>query len=247
MNMKVFFERVRAAFGSLNQPQVDGFNAILSGWTMQGGEDLRWLAYMLATAWHETGEAMQPIHERGGTDYFTRMYDPPPAGTRPSVAKYLGNTRPGDGARYHGRGYVQLTGRGNYRKMGKKLNIDLEGNPDLALDADVAEEIMFAGMRDGDFTGHKLSQYFNASKDDPVNARRIINGTDDAGLIKGYHDSFLAAIKAADVAAPSPPPDPPAVAFDPAIHIERSALADELRRMADAVEGYSPQHEPAST
>jgi putative chitinase len=241
MNMKIFFERVRSSFGALSQKQVDGFNAILSGWTMQGGEDLRWLAYMLATAWHETGEAMQPINELGGTNYFTRMYDPPPAGTRPSVAEDLGNTRPGDGARYHGRGYVQLTGRGDYRKMGKKLNIDLEGNPDLALDADVAEEIMFAGMRDGDFTGKKLPDYFSASKDDPVNARRIINGTDKADLIAGYHRNFLVAIKSAEAARPDPiKPEPPAVAFDPAVHVERSALADELRKMADALEGKGP-------
>jgi predicted chitinase len=241
MNMKIFFDRVRSSFGALSQKQVDGFNAILSGWTMRGEGDPRWLAYMLATSWHETAKTMQPIKEHGSDAYFIRMYDPPPAGERPSVAKQLGNIYPGDGARYPGMGLVQLTGRSNYRKMGEKLNIDLEENPELALAPDVSAEIMFTGMGDGDFTGKKLPDYFSASKDDPVNARRIINGTDKADLIAGYHRKFLAAIKAAEAAKPDPiRPDPPAVAFDPAVHVERSALADELRKMADAVEGKGP-------
>lgn len=53
----------------------------------------------------------------------------------------LGNTQPGDGPRYKGRGYIQLTGRANYQFFGKKLGIDLEGNPDLALRADVAARV----------------------------------------------------------------------------------------------------------
>jgi hypothetical protein len=47
----------------------------------------------------------------------------------------------------------------------------------------------------GDFTGVSLENYFNAAKDDPVNARRVINGLDKANLIAGYHDKFLTAIR----------------------------------------------------
>jgi hypothetical protein len=53
----------------------------------------------------------------------------------------LGNTQPGDGRQYKGRGYIQLTGRSNYRTYGSALGIDLEGNPDLALDPTVAAAV----------------------------------------------------------------------------------------------------------
>lgn len=46
----------------------------------------------------------------------------------------LGNVKPGDGKRYKGRGIFQLTGRANYRVMGQKLGVDLEGKPELASD-----------------------------------------------------------------------------------------------------------------
>ena len=59
---------------------------------------------------------------------------------------------------------------------------------------------MFEGMTKGDsmigdFTGKCLEMYFNNKVDDPINARRIINGTDKARLIAGYHNKFLTALK----------------------------------------------------
>ena len=62
-------------------------------------------AYVLATTNLETGYTMRPINEFGGNAYFKKMYDI--KGDRPSKARELGNLSPGDGIKYHGRGYVQ--------------------------------------------------------------------------------------------------------------------------------------------
>lgn len=56
----------------------------------------------------------------------------------------LGNNQPGDGVRYKGRGYIQLTGRANYRYYGNLLGVDLENNPDLAKDPNIAADIAIA-------------------------------------------------------------------------------------------------------
>lgn len=179
-----FFNTVRARFGALKTKQVEGFNTILNKWTESGLTDIRWLAYMLATAWHETAATMQPIKEYGlGKG---RLYGKPDERT---------------GKTYYGRGYVQLTWYDNYLKMSKILFGDnrLVIDPDLALDPKVAASIMFEGMTTGksyagDFTRKHLGNYFNKTVNDPFNARRIINGTDRAKLIAGYYDTFLAGL-----------------------------------------------------
>jgi predicted chitinase len=77
--------------------------------------------------------SFEPINEYGSDAYFTRMYE---------GRADLGNTQPGDGARYHGRGFIQLTGRANYHYYGEQLSLPLEDDPDQALDADVAARIL---------------------------------------------------------------------------------------------------------
>lgn len=204
ISRKAFFDKVRASpfDGSMTISQVQGMGAILSEWERRGLTDLRWLAYMLATTFHETAHTMQPIHEIGKRDYFNK-YEP---GTK--IGATLGNTKMGDGYLYRGRGFVQLTGRANYDKMRGILGVDLIGNPDLALDPKNAAAIMFEGMSRGTFTGKRLTDYFNASATDYVNARKIINGTDRAELIAGYARSFYTALNAAQAVAAQPaPPD----------------------------------------
>lgn len=207
MDETKFFSTIKTSLfgGKFTQDQVNGLNAILHSFDYT--YDLRFLAYMLATTFHETNQTMEPIHEYGGTAYFTKMYDI--RGSNPALAARLGNIKPGDGARYAGRGYVQLTGRANYDRAGRAIGVDLVGNPDLAMDRDIASRIMNIGMIEGWFTSKKLSDYFNDKVSDPFNARSIING-DKNVVVKGsnisngrkianYYDKFLLALKAATV------------------------------------------------
>lgn len=202
IDRKRFFDGVRSGPfpGKLTSGQVAGMNAILDEWERRGLTDLRWLAYMLATTKWETVHTMQPIKEMGGPAYLKKMYDI--HGARPSLARANGNIHPGDGVRYCGRGYVQLTWRNNYRRMGELLKTPLEQNPDLAMRHDVAAGILFEGMLRagsgrGDFTGKSLEDYFNDRTTDWINARRIINGTDKAAEIAGIAKQFYADLIAA--------------------------------------------------
>jgi hypothetical protein len=177
-----FFAKLRAEFGSLSQQMVDGCKtliAALSDWPVS------WIAYALATAKHETADTMQPIKERGGEAYFKRMYDI--MGERPAKARELGNVKPGDGARYAGRGYVQLTGRANYAQYG------LADNPDDAMKPEIAARVLKDGMEKGRFTGKSLKDYLPG---DYIGARRIVNGTDRAQMIADYAVKFEKALKA---------------------------------------------------
>lgn len=197
-NPSIFYDRLRAGLlgPTLSDTEVDGVRKILAACE---GFPLSHTAYCLATAYHETAHSMQPVEERGGDAYFFRMYDKD--GARPALAiKQLGNTQPGDGVRFRGRGYPQLTGRANYARADRELGMNgsLLAVPSQALKADVAAKIMRLGMSEGWFTGKKLSDYLPmnlpAEHKAFVNARRIINGTDKAELIAGYADEFQRAL-----------------------------------------------------
>lgn len=150
--------------------------------------NIAWAAYMLATVKLECGNTWRAIEEYGkgdGHDYgkAVSIADPSDA----SGKKKLSNT-------YYGRGFVQLTWENNYKKMDEALGLSgtnsLHVYPANALDSAVAYKIMSYGMRNGSFTGKKLSDYITSNGTDYKNARRIINGQDKAILIKNYAEDF---------------------------------------------------------
>jgi predicted chitinase len=95
------------------------------------------LAQFMAQTRHESADFSR-MKELGGDKYFQNRYDPK---TAPKTAKILGNKHAGDGVKYHGRGFIQITGRDNYRMAGEALGLPLEQNPDLASKPEVAAKI----------------------------------------------------------------------------------------------------------
>ena len=180
IDRKAFFSSVRKSLfsGSLTQDQVDGMEAILDEWDIRHLSRLDWLAYMLATTYHETARTMQPIREYG----------------RGKGRKY-GRKDPRTGHAYYGRGFVQLTWADNYKRAGKEIGVDFYNNPDLVMELKHATKILFDGMISGWFTSKKLNHYITQTKTDFVQARRIINGMDKARTIAGYAKKFRAALK----------------------------------------------------
>lgn len=131
------------------------------------------LAYVLATAYHETAHTMKPVREYGGEAYLkSKKYYP-----------------------YVGMGYVQLTWDYNYKKAGQFLGVDFISNPKLLLEPKYAVPILIQGMQEGWFTGKKLSDYITLQKSDLVGARRIINGMDKAEQIAKYAREYDADLK----------------------------------------------------
>lgn len=170
-----FFAAVRKITGTLDQVQVDTINGLLAA---AAHWPIGWLAYGLATAWHEA--RLRPIPEYGkGTGK--------PYG---KAGKY--------GQAQYGRGLVQLTWDANYEWADKALGLggSLLKNFDRALEPEIATAILVKGMETGAFTGKKLADYI-ATRGSPAqfaNARRIINGTERAALIGAHAEGFQDAL-----------------------------------------------------
>lgn len=189
---KAFFDAVRKITGALDTVQVNTINDLLVS-------AARWsapfLAYGLATAWHEA--RLEPVEEIGKGK--GRSYGVAGARMKPvSPTPMYGGQIP------FGRGLVQLTWCDNY-EWADKLAADhglikrgeLLADFSLALRPDIAALILVVGMETGAFTGKKLADYITTgAHSEFVNARRIINGTDRADMIATYADKFIGAIHA---------------------------------------------------
>jgi hypothetical protein len=160
-----------AAIGAIqtNWPLI--FDALKA----EGQGSVKSLIGAIGTVAIETASKWLPCRELyndppGEFAYFEGMYG---VGNHPQ-AEAMGHTQHGDGARYFGRGFIQLTWRSNYKKMGQRLGIDLEGNPDLALDARTAAQIFAIYWSDRDIQAQ-------ADREDWAAVRRSVQGG-SAGL-----------------------------------------------------------------
>lgn len=150
------------------------------------------LAYILATAYHETAHTVTPIKETVMSHHndkkpsdqtvISRLDNAFKNGKMGSVkAPYWR-----DG--WFGRGYVQITHKANYDKMGVTKQ--------TALQRDEATRVLLDGMLEGKFTGHRLDKYVTLSKSDFVGARKVVNGTDRAKDIADLARQYDAALLA---------------------------------------------------
>lgn len=170
-----FFDVVKQTTGKLNQEQVDSVNLILGNC---GDYPIGWVAYILATAWHEARFIPQEEWGKGRG----KKYGKP---DKYSKAPY-------------GRGFVQLTWDFNYEWADKALGLDgaLLRDLDLALAPHLAARILVKGMVEGAFTSKGLADYLGVqgTKEQFRQARRIVNGRDKDVLIAGYAVAFQAAL-----------------------------------------------------
>lgn len=200
MSRQAFFDSIRRDFypNGLNQKQVDNINLIVS--EFEPYNNLHWIAYGLATAYHETGGTLEPIEEYGK-----------------GKGRAYGKTER-TGKVYFGRGFIQLTWLDNYHTFTNRLGIDLVNQPDLALQPNISTQIMVLGMVKGLFTGVSLADFTHADGTlDYIRARTIVNGKDKAALIASYAEKFYDALTAPEPATyTTTPPTPETLTPTPA-------------------------------
>jgi hypothetical protein len=211
VNLKTFFDAIRPMFGprGFDVAQMDRMEAILEG-LEERKVPVRHAAYILATAFHESDRFRAMVEYADGKAYEFR--------------KSLGNTVAGDGPKFKGRGFVQVTGRRNYRDWSRRLGVDLIKEPQLAASLQYATRMLIDGMIEGTFTGRKLDNYTSFR-----DMRRVVNGTDRADMIAGYAVDFEDALRRANYglpeAKPAKPAPPPTADPKPAPAARKSGLA----------------------
>jgi len=192
MQSKNFYNTVAAMFmGSADASQSEGIEAIIAGCTQYYVTDKRMIAYILATTHWESDRSMQPIAERGkgkGYRYGSKIKQDHSVYLLPDEI-------------YYGRGFCQTTWFENYQmlsnqKYAKSKGWDFLNNPDLLLTMEPAVWAMIHCMWLGLYTGVGLRNYFNSTITDYVNARKIINGLDQAQTIAKFAETYFAALSA---------------------------------------------------
>lgn len=132
--------------------------------------------YSIDTPVRQAAFLAQVGHESGGLRWLTEIWGPTPAQVRYEGRTDLGNTHPGDGYLYRGRGLLQTTGRANYARTGHALGVDLERSPDM-----LSEPILAARSAGCFWAAHALNTYADSGDFERL-TRKInggLNGLDD--------------------------------------------------------------------
>lgn len=209
VDKETFYAAAQEVFPIYKKPgqHFSGTDAIIDAWNADPRlTDTRWLAYILATAYHETAFRMHPVREglASSDESAIKIL------SRSNCCKNKTYWRvdPKTGRGYFGRGYVQLTWDYNYQRADKRFGVESEEydagsyywEPDNALAPDSSVKITYDGMIYGWFTGHCLLRHFQPNKQgDWKDARRIINGLDRATDIGEHAQKFEEIIRQASI------------------------------------------------
>ena len=157
-------------------PIVRNLPFVLDGLQSRGLTDKEMVCVALATIRAET-EGFVPISEFvSSLNTTTNPFDHYDPGTK--IGEELGNVQPGDGARFCGRGFVQLTGRSNYTQVGNEIHVNLSASPALANDPATAGKILAQFLYD-----HQSAIRGALSQNNLAAARKAVNGGSN-GLLR---------------------------------------------------------------
>lgn len=165
----------------------------------------RRIAYLLATAQHAAhfGARLEELGAGPIGDGIDRSFERYEPGTR--LGNRLGNTQPGDGERFRGRGFIHVRGRSAYAAWSQRLAMPEQqvggvplayfvAYPAALAQPNIAAQTLVRGMRDGLFTGFALGNYVNDKKTDYHGARRVVGGTEHARDVAEIAVAFAKAI-----------------------------------------------------
>ncbi len=166
----------------------------------------RRIAYVLATAQHGShfGARLEETGTGPGADGVDRSFDRYEPGT--ALGTTLGNSEPGDGARFRGRGFVHVRGRAAYATWSQRLGMPEQpvdgthvpffvAHPEALARPSIAAQTLVQGMRDGLFTGIALGYYVNEKKADYYSARRVVGACEHARDVAAIAVEFARAIE----------------------------------------------------
>lgn len=254
MDKAAFFASLRSrtsgVFGtSLSQGQVEGIEAILDACEKYHVKDAHHIANVCSQVYHETGGYMLPIKETVMPSHKDKNPSDAAVIARLDAAFRSGKlpwvSKPYWREGWFGRGPIQVTHRVNYEKVGKAIGVDLVSDKNRIMDPVIGAATAVVGMRDGIFTGKKLSDFdFPSALNAPTRShpRRIVNGNDGTDAkINTYHRAFHAALMAGrysekpfvvDDPGPKPAPVPTP---KPAIVTRQPVAGNWLAALLDAI------------